>query len=125
LTIRRQVVQLGRLLLFLFLLDRGADRIPASGLHRLRILRGGKSLRNRLGSVQIQPHMMVFLLLEHRDFPVSLRQHCQGGRLDTAHIQGTVIENGEQPGGVDAHQPIRFLTAKRRLIQSLILGAGA
>ena len=36
--------------------------------------------------------------------------------LDTAHIQGAVVENGEKPRGVDPHQPVRFLTAEGRLI---------
>ena len=68
---------------------------------------------------------MIFFFVEQRDLRVTLRQHCQCGGLNTAHIQGTVIENGEKTSGVDPHQPIRFLTAEGRLIQGFIIGAGA
>ena len=68
---------------------------------------------------------MIFFLVEQRDLCVTLRQHCQCGGLNTAHIQGSVIEDGEKAGGVDSHQPIRFLPAKGRLIQGFIIGAGA
>jgi hypothetical protein len=68
---------------------------------------------------------MIFLFEEERNLCVTLRQHCQRGRLHTAHIQGAVIENGEKTSGVDPHQPIRFLAAEGRLIQGFIIGAGA
>ena len=68
---------------------------------------------------------MIFFLVEQRDLRVTLRQHCQRGRLNTAHIQGTVIENGEKARGVDPHQPVRFLAAECGLIQGFIIGAGA
>ena len=61
--------------------------------------------------------MMIFFLVKQRDLRVTLRQHCQGRRLDTAHIQGAVIEDGEKAGSIDPHQPIRFLAAEGRLIQ--------
>ena len=67
---------------------------------------------------------MIFFLVEQRDLRVTLRQHCQCGGLDTPHIQGAVIENGEKTGGVDSHQPIRFLAAEGRLIQGFIVGTG-
>ena len=68
---------------------------------------------------------MILFLVEQRDLRVTLRQHCQCGGLNTAHIQGTVIENGEKARGVDSHQPIRFLAAEGRLIQGFIIGVGA
>ena len=68
---------------------------------------------------------MIFFFVEQRDLRVTLRQHCQCGGLNTAHIQGAVIENGEKARGVDPHQPIRFLAAEGRLIQGFIIGAGA
>ena len=68
---------------------------------------------------------MIFFLVEQRDLRVTLRQHCQCGGLNTAHIQGAVIENGEKARGVDPHQPIRFLAAECGLIQGFIIGAGA
>ena len=68
---------------------------------------------------------MILFLVKQRDLRVTLRQHCQCGGLNTAHIQGAVIENGEKARGVDPHQPIRFLAAEGRLIQGFIIGAGA
>ena len=68
---------------------------------------------------------MIFFFVEQRDLRVTLRQHCQCGRLHTTHIQGAVIENGEKARSVDSHQPIRFLAAEGRLIQGFIIGAGA
>ena len=68
---------------------------------------------------------MIFFFVEQRDLRVTLRQHCQCGRLHTTHIQGAVIENGEKACGVDPHQPIRFLAAEGGLIQGFIIGAGA
>ena len=74
---------------------------------------------------QRQAQQLIFFLVKQRDLCVTLRQHCQCGGLNTAHIQGTVIENGEKARGVDSHQPIRFLAAEGRLIQGFIVGAGA
>ena len=68
---------------------------------------------------------MIFFFVEQRDLCITIRQHCQRGRLNTAHIQGAVIENGEKARGIDPHQPIRFLAAEGRLIQGFIIGAGA
>ena len=68
---------------------------------------------------------MILFLVKQRDLRVTLRQHCQCGGLNTAHIQGAVIENGEKASGVDPHQPIRFLAAECRLIQGFIISAGA
>ena len=68
---------------------------------------------------------MIFFLVKQRDLCVTLRQHCQRGRLNTAYIQGAVIEDGEKARGIDPHQPIRFLTAEGRLIQGFIIGTGA
>ena len=68
---------------------------------------------------------MIFFLVKQRDLCITLRQHCQRGGLHTAHIQGTVIENGEKARSVDPHQPIRFLAAEGGLIQGFIIGAGA
>ena len=68
---------------------------------------------------------MIFFLVEQCDLCVTLRQHCQRGRLNTAHIQGAVIEDGKKACGVDPYQPIRFLAAEGRLIQGFIIGVGA
>ena len=59
--------------------------------------------------------------MEAADPRVPLRQHGQGGCLDAPHIQRAVVEDGEKTGGVDPHQPVRFLAAECRLIQGFIL----
>ena len=56
---------------------------------------------------------------------VPVHQHGKGGGLDTPHIQGAVVEDGEQPGSVDPDEPVRFLAAEGGLIQRVILRAGA
>ena len=66
---------------------------------------------------------MILFLAEHHRFSLTLGKHSQGRGLHSSHIQGTVIQNGEKTGGIDTHQPIRFLSAKRRLIQGVILCA--
>ena len=68
---------------------------------------------------------MIFFLMEQCDLCVTLRQHCQRGRLHTTHIQGSVIEDREKSGGIDPNQPVCFLAAESRLIQGFIIGAGA
>ena len=122
-----QVVELGRRLFLLFTGDRSTDR-RAIGTGRpqgLRLLRGGNFLRHRLGPVQDQAHMVVLLLLEAGDLPVPVHQHGKGGRLYPPHIQGAVVEDRKQPGGVDPDEPVRFLAAEGGLIQRIVLRAGA
>ena len=122
----RQVVEFRGLFFFLFTGTGGADRrVPrARRLYCLGVLRGNDLLRNSLGPAYGQAHMMVFLLFEARDLPVPVRQHGKGRGLDTAHIQGAVVEDGEKPRGIDPHQPVRFLAAEGRLIQGVIVRAG-
>ena len=122
-----KVIELRRLFLLLLLRDRGTGdgRTLAHGRCLFRRCRIGEFLRHRLGSIQRQAQQMIFFLVEQRDLCVTRRQHCQCGGLNTAHIQGAVIENGEKARGVDPHQPIRFLAAEGRLIQGFIIGAGA
>ena len=122
-----KIIELRRLLLFLLLRDgsTGDGHTLAHSRCLFRLRRIGEFLRHRFGSVQRQAQQMIFFLVEQRDLRVTLRQHCQCGGLNTAHIQGTVIENGEKARGVDSHQPIRFLAAEGRLIQGFIVGAGA
>ena len=109
-----KVIELRRLFFFLLFRDRGTGdgRTLAHGRCLFCLRRIGELLRHRLGSVQRQAQQMIFLFAEQRDLCVMLRQHCQRGRLNTAHIQGAVIENGEKTSGVDPHQPIRFLAAE-------------
>ena len=121
-----QVVELRGLFLFLIPCGRSADRrVPrARRLYCLGVLRGTDLFRNGFGPAHRQAYMMVFLLFETRDLPVPVRQHSQGRGLNTAHIQGAVVEDGEKPRGVDPHQPVRFLAAEGRLIQVVIVCAG-
>ena len=91
----------------------------------LRLRRGGDPLADRLGPAQSQAHMVVLLFAEHCDFAVPVHQHGKGGRLHPPYIQGAVVEDGEQPGGVDPDEPVGFLAAEGGLIQRVILGAGA
>ena len=122
-----EIIELRRLFFLLFLRDRstGDGRTLAHDrcLFRLRWI--GELFRHRLGSIQRQAQQMILFLVKQRDLRVTLRQHCQCGCLNTAHIQGTVIENGEKSRSIDPHQPVRFLAAEGRLIQGFIIGAGA
>jgi len=122
-----QVVQFGRLLR-LFLPHHGYTGCfftIASVPDGLGILNSRNFFRNRLGSLQRQTHMMVFLLAEQNDLAVPVGQHRQGGRLHPPHIQGAVVEDREQAACVDANEPVRLLAAERRLIQRIIVPAGA
>ena len=109
-----KVIELRRLFFFLLFRDRGTGdgRTLAHGRCLFRLCRIGEFLRHCFGSIQRQAQQMIFFFVEQRDLRVTLRQHCQRRRLHTTHIQGTVIENGKQPRGVDPHQPIRFLAAE-------------
>ena len=91
----------------------------------LGILHNRDFFRNRLGSLQRQPHMMVFLLAEHCDFAVPVHQHGKGGGLHSPHIQGAVVEDRKKSCGVDPDEPVCFLAAEGGLVQRVILRAGA
>ena len=69
--------------------------------------------------------MMEFLLFECGDPAVTLHQHSKGGCLDTAHIQGPVVQHREQTGGIDTHQPVGLLAAQGAMVQGIIIPAGA
>ena len=122
-----QVVQLGRLFR-LFLPHHGYAHgpLPVTGVpDGLGVLRGNNAVADRLDPLQRQPHMMVFLLAEQDDLAVPVGQHRQGGRLYPPHIQGAVVEDGEQAARIDTDEPVRLLAAKCRLIQRVIVRAGA
>ena len=83
-----QVVQLGRFLR-LFLPHQGYTHgpLPVTGIpDGLGVLRGNNAVADRLGPLQRQPHMMVFLLAEQDDLTVPVGQHRQGGRLHPPNI---------------------------------------
>ena len=83
-----QVVQFGRLLR-LFLPHQGYTHgsLPVTGVpDGLGVLRGNNAVADRLGPLQRQPHMMVFLLAEQDDLAVPVGQHRQGRCLHPPHI---------------------------------------
>ena len=83
-----QVVQFGRLLR-LFLPHQGYTHgpLPVTGIpDGLGVLRGNNAVADRLGSLQRQLHIMVFLLAEQDDLAVPVSQHRQGGRLHPPNI---------------------------------------
>ena len=94
-----QVVQLGRLLR-LFLPHQGYTHglLPVTGVpDGLGILQGNNAVADRLGPLQRQTHMMVFLLAEQDNLAVPIGQHRQSGCLHPPHIQGAVVQHREQP----------------------------
>lgn len=58
---------------------------------------------------------MVFLLADQDDLTVLVGQHRQGA----------VVEDGKQAARIDADEPVCLLAAERRLIQRVIVPAGA
>jgi len=101
-------------------------RSPGTGRPQaLRLLRGSNLLGHRFGPIQRQAHMMVFLLAEQGDPAVPVHQHGKGGRLYPPHIQGAMVEDGEQAACIDTNEPVRLLAAERRLIQRVIFPTGA
>ncbi len=72
-----------------------------------------------------QLHRVERLRLKGGDLRLPLGDHRQRGGHDPPDVQRPAIQQGEQPGGVDAHQPIRLLATQRRLVQAVIVVAGA
>ena len=118
-----QVIELGRLLR-LFLPRHGSTNGLRSGTGRLDGVCFGsirKTAAYRVRAAYTDMDDAIFLFLEIRDLSVAFYQQIQGRGLDTAHSQGLVVQYGEKPGGVDAHQPIGFRPAQGRLIQRVIV----
>ena len=118
-----QVIELGRLLR-LFLPRHGNTNGLRSGTGRLdgvcfASIRKAAAYCVRVAYTDMDD--VIFLFLEIRDLGVALHQQIQGRCLDAAHGQGLVVQHGEKPGGVDAHQPIGFRPAQGRLIQRVIV----
>ena len=59
-----------------------------------------------------------------RNFRFSLHHQGQRWGHDPAHIQLGAVDQGEKPGGVDAHQPVGFGAAQGALVQSIEIYAG-
>ena len=122
-----QVIELGGILLLLLPDSRSTDHriFRTVGQRGLRLGKILESLGQCFHAIQFQLHMIEFLFFEHGDLAVTLHQHGQGRRLDTAHIQSAVVQNGEQTGGIDAHHPIRFLATQGTMVQGIVVTSGA
>ena len=119
-----EVIEAGRLLrLFLpcYRHTNGLRRFTG-GFQGLGVVCVSYAFTGRLHAARRDLDDVVFLFLKAADLGLPVNQHFEGRRLDTAHGQGLVVEDGEQPGGVDPHQPIRLRPAKGRLIQVVIVG---
>ena len=121
-----QVIEGGRffgLLPALYRFDGG--RLPlAGGGNLLGLLffliplgRGGSVAHGKLDGVER-------LGLKRADLCLALHQQRQRRRHDAPHIQGAVIEDGEQSRSVDAHQPVGLGAAESGLMQAVILATG-
>ena len=120
-----EVIEAGRLLrLFLpcYRHTNGLRRFTG-GFQGLGVVCVFHAFTGRLHAARRDLDDVVFLFLEAADLGLPVNQHFEGRRLDTAHGQGLVVEDGEQPGRVDPHQPIRLRPAKGRLIQVIIIGS--
>ena len=73
----------------------------------------------------IQLHRIKRLRLKRLDFRFPLYQQCQRGRHHASDIQRAVIQHREKSCGVDAHQPVRLASAKRSIIEMVVLAAVA
>ena len=63
--------------------------------------------------------------LEGVDLGLPLDDERQRRGHDAANVEGAVVQHRKQPGGVDAHQPVRLGPAEGRLVQPVIVRAGA
>ena len=120
---RGQVVEQRRFLRFLRALHR-PDRYRLTGAGggegvRLRFLfelfgHGGKIAAAKIYRVK-------GFRAERPDLRLPLDDERQRGRHDAPNIQGTVVEDGKQARGVDAHQPVRAGAAEGGLMQPVVI----
>ena len=73
----------------------------------------------------VQLHRIKKLRLKCLDFRFPLYQQRQRRRHHASDIQRAVIQHREKPGSVDAHQPVRLASAKRSIIEMVVLAAVA
>ena len=122
-----QIKKGGWLLRFLPPLHRldhgGAALAPGGGL--LRLFLAGLPVPGQGETVTVQLHHVERLRLERGDLRLPLDHQRQRGGDHAANVQSAAIEQGEQPGGVDAHQPVRLGPAEGGLMQPVILPSGA
>ena len=76
-------------------------------------LKARKPQRNRIERLRLESVNFRFPLYDQR----------QRGGHHTPNIQRAVIENGEKPCGVDAHQPVGLAAAERRCIEIIVCTA--
>ena len=112
---------------FLLFFERNANGLRrfASRFQRIRSGSVGNTFTFRVHTVAVDMYDVVFLLVEHRDFSVTLHQQIQRRRKHPSHIQGLVVQHGEEPRRIDAYKPVCPRTAQRRLIQSVIFRSGS
>ena len=117
-----QVIELRRFLRFLRALHRfDRDRLTGAG--------GGEGVRLRFffellghgGKIAAAKIYRVKGFRAKRpDLRLPLDDERQRGRHDAPYVQGTVVEDGKQARGVDAHQPVRAGAAEGGLVQPVI-----
>ena len=119
-----EIVKAGRLLRLFLTLHRYTNglRSCTGRLGGVGVVGVQKAVAGRLHAARRDMDNVVFLFLKIADFGLPVNQHIEGRRLDTAHGQGLVVEDGEKPGGVDPHQPIGLRPAQGRLIQVVVVG---
>ena len=74
---------------------------------------------------QVQRHGIKRHRLESVDLGLLLDDEGQRRGHDPSNVEGAVVQHRKQPGGVDAHQPVRFGPAEGRLVQPVIVRTGA
>ena len=74
---------------------------------------------------QVQRHGIKRHRLESVDLGLPLDDEGQRRGHDPPDIEGAVVQHRKQPGGVDTHQPVGLGPAEGRLVQPVIVRAGA
>ena len=122
-----EVIEGGRLLGFvpaLHLLDRHRTALAGS----FQLFGIGFFVHAGAGSGktgQVQSHRIERHRLEGVDLCLPLDDEGQRRGHDPPDIEGAVVQHRKQPGGVDAHQPVRLGPAEGGLMQPVIVRAGA
>ena len=122
-----EVIEGGRLLGFglaLYLLDRHRAALAGS----FQLFGIGFFVHAGAGSGktgQVQSHRIERHRLEGVDLCLPLDDEGQRRGHDPPDIEGAVVQHREQSGGVDTHQPVGLGPAEGRLVQPVIVRAGA
>ena len=122
-----EVIEGGRLLGFvpaLHLLDRHRTALAGS----FQLFGIGFFVHAGAGSGktgQVQSHRIERHRLESVDLSLPLDDEGQRRGHDAANVEGAVVQHRKQSGGVDTHQPVGLGPAEGRLVQPVIVRAGA